>query len=133
MREIKFRAWHESAEQMIYPDEHRQSDVLKWMEEGQPVIVMQFTGLKDRNGKEIYEGDVVIKKDIDYSITENWEEKDSRWEAPLPENEVDRDLVTLERFRFWLKNESFGYEGEDMKYWSEYEVIGNIHDNPELL
>lgn len=61
MREIKFRAWHKGYDEM-YPImlyDKNPGDCLRWKNEGQPVEIMQYTGLKDNNGKEIYEGDVV--------------------------------------------------------------------------
>lgn len=58
MIEIKFRAWHREAKQMLYPENNRQDYVFGWLYEGQPIEIMQFTGLKDENGKEIYEGDI---------------------------------------------------------------------------
>jgi len=73
-----------------------------------PATVGQFTGLRDRNGTEIYEGDIV---------------QDELGEV---------FLVEYVRFGYVLKQIGepwcrFPYE------YDEYEVIGNIHDNPELL
>ena len=44
-----------------------------------------------------------------------------------------RDVVTLKHFRYWLKNEDFGYEGEGLIDPRECKIIGNIYSNPELL
>ena len=62
-REIKFRAWHKEAKEMFIEDgiKYRFGECLKFLWEKQPVEVMQYTGLKDCKGVEIYEGDIVAR------------------------------------------------------------------------
>jgi hypothetical protein len=78
MREIKFRAWHEGYTQRLKPTkpqmlyEENLGDCLVWKEQGQPIIVMQFTGLFDKNGKEIYEGDILQRVGHNYEFIVKW-------------------------------------------------------------
>ncbi|WP_027085420.1 YopX family protein [Cohnella panacarvi] len=112
-----------------------------------PETVGEYTSLKDRNSKEIYEGDIVqiIEhgfdniNDIDYF--EQWLINERVISHTIDEDGyIDyqyakcNDAVVMDRFpKYWLRNESFGYEGEDLVDPERCEVIGNIHDNPELL
>lgn len=140
-REIKFRAWDTVCERMYFPDDV--SGPLFYLSGSLSLDrswvtgdfrLLQFTGLADKNGTEIYEGDILEKREMDYHSDEcrRWEE--GGYDGPEPEKTlIKRDVCTLEHFRYWLKNESFGYEGEDMESPYEWTVIGNIYENPELL
>lgn len=117
MREIKFRVWNgESLEELlidftidkevkykefyIYPDD----------------IFMQYTGLKDKNKKEIYEGDIV-KNSINDILEVLWDddrccfEMRGRYDKSHVIKQLDCDIII------------------DLNI----EVIGNIYENPELL
>jgi len=133
MREIKFRAWHKNTNRMLdfcekgfdylmssfEPD--ADGDGMYYVEAGdsagEDFILMQYTGLKDSKGVEIYEGDILKGDRNPYSKS----------------SPVEHDFV-LWRGIGW-KRES--YNG-DMKVYPDLdykitEVIGNIHENPELL
>lgn len=79
----------------------------------------QFTGLLDKNGKEIYEGDIIGCHNPDIKHLIFYNEKQGRFMAAL-NGDIDNDFV--------------GVCGLDDSRWNaSKEVIGNIHDNPELL
>jgi len=147
MREIKFRAWTGSEMEYrvvvgqlgafyvegIDPEDSAcmSSANTKYSEQ---TPIMQFTGLKDRNGKEIYEGDVisVMGSDCNKCPAKNDDGGCDALECPIIE--TVRDVVTMNRFpQYWLENESSGYEGEGFVSPVYCIVIGNIYENPELL
>jgi len=137
MREIKFRAWSEDTKEMFMVDEimfsrveetNKQFFVIKQLHKswdgvtndynqkyekvGTDFFLMQYTGLKDKNDKEVYEGDIL--------------------EVERFENDDNPMEVVFEDASFYVKNKKrrvgIGrwYAGERI------EVIGNIYENPTL-
>jgi uncharacterized phage protein (TIGR01671 family) len=129
MREYKFRAWDKDNKEMLYQGSNTtyNNSVMDCRivldELGFDVLVrpygkdeyeyrnncelMQYTGLKDKNGKEIYEGDIIFRPNEVGRI------------------EFSEDGSFLIRFPHHLARLN--------ATWEPIEVIGNIHDNPELL
>ena len=109
-REIKFRFWSTINEQakMIYPTQGMLSD----LEENRNWKVMQFTGLKDKNGKEIYEGDII----------------NNRFEVKF--NQFYGAFMAFSKVGSFFLNEEIvnPVGGVDNPI-----VTGNIYENPELL
>lgn len=110
MRDIKFRAWDRKENRWIYftlPDNlfnldleyHQKRDFEHWTE---------FTGLKDKNGKEVYEGDIVIGKEHTGAV---------EWQTDG-----------------WIIHQNGkGYQGLCDWGIEKLEILGNIYENPELL
>lgn len=121
MREIKFRAWFNVAPiwwkgRMFYSDE--ESTVSDWFAEVQieqeNATIMQYTGLKDKNGKEIYESDILCW--LGYEV------KDGKQVRPK------RRLVIGDH---WI-NDCF-HLSNIISNNGTAEIIGNVYENPELL
>ena len=87
-----------------------------------PETVGQYTGLKDKNGKRIFEGDVVAQNWYDYNAPLD----DSFGEVVFCEYNCSFSVMDIE-------NGGIVPLGNCHAYHWEAEVIGNIHDNPELL
>ena len=134
-REIKFRAWNGKSMDMI--------DDLYWFEEnhvhengdgyGCENIIMQFTGLHDNNGNEIYEGDIVVKDgyiwfddgEPNYRGTVEW--IFSQWQV------VAHCVNKNKRGISDGNNEGINEDGFEDGENTDWLVIGNIYENPELL
>jgi len=114
MRTIKFRALvePENKKDLPYWIYYSTLEIPYKPKNVKRIIVkdLQFTGLKDKNGKEIYGGDII--------------------EHQIPVLGTDRKPVIFEKGCFKLKDYDFNewvYPG------ATFEVIGNIYENPELL
>lgn len=120
MREIKFRAWRKQENKMIHWGHIAVAWTAGALRDDPFTIVMQYTGLKDRNSVEIYEGDLLIQQLIRYS--------------PYHPNE-DPEIVVFNTGCFCLAHKSgFTKRMNELSMVNEEsEVIGNIYQNPELL
>ena len=134
MREIKFRAWDKEYKEMF------SVELIGWNKHGileiesphncyifseKQLVLMQFTGLLDKNGKEIYEGDIV---EVDRRIVSGFERgwvkvrfeilfEYCKWNGKVIKKPCGNDVQQLDLF---LTHNSC-------------EIIGNIYENPELL
>lgn len=123
-REIKFRAW--DGTKMFCPVALKENGKVEsnlWTTDNW--IVMQYTGLKDRNGKEIYEGDVVNigASDFDFIVDKNG--NPVSYEVMV--HECDYILYRIDLSLIW------GRLGRLSEMNWCCEIIGNIYENPELL
>ena len=128
MRKIKFRAWDKKKKKMyyfgdkecpdfmslngkiVYSDDNHRPDFC----ESERYIPLQYTGLKDKNGKEIYEGDIVRGPDkLLYLIF---------WDNPSAGFKLD-DLGRTP------KNKRYNVDFS----WDDIEVIGDVYENKDLL
>lgn len=117
MRTIKFRRWHTEEKDMHYDKQfYLDTDTSTY-------DVMQFTGLHDKNGKEIYEGDVVIWKQASGGILPP---NENSYICQIKWGRVGWDCEDVEP----LKN---GFHSCFTFASSHIEIIGNIYSNPELL
>ena len=122
MREIKFRAWHN--EQMSKP--FTLGEGVCWPDGRVTTAnkigkVIQYIGIKDRNGIEIYEGDVVKIYDDEFDYTFVGEVKFGFRGTPTFEIYDKRGDTYCDEY-LTLTNDDLVFE-----------VIGNIYTNPELL
>ena len=150
MRQIKFRIWNKTPNNDPKEKPIMHYDVEDWAGFGSickgeypSLIPMQFTGLNDKNGKEIFDGDILkvkwsIKND---SIDSEWTTEDHiagaewcrsgwviRWSFFRQPFEIDgnKELCWYEEYHNTRSNGSF-------QKLTDFEVLGNIYENPELL
>ena len=123
MREIKFRAWHSYKSKpkgMIYLEPTKQTFHSRDLVENKDWAVMQYTGLKDKYGKEIYEGDIVSAIVFGEGSIHKIEYGDA---DDYPAFELSPDLdCDCNSIQYCLADAN-----------NTLEVIGNIYENKELL
>lgn len=128
MRELKFRAWEKVEKKMLFDADPFALHVsgsnepfLAKTHRNEDCIFEQYTGLKDKNGKKIYEGDIV-SEEFEYG----GDKTKTIWQVMWCDDECAFELHYVS-----------GFEVDDCSLVSDdeedYEVIGNIHKNPELL
>ncbi|MCF3942186.1 YopX family protein [Oceanobacillus alkalisoli] len=128
MREIKFRIWDKNRKAMYFLLENKysfgtceQDRAVSWedvfAEKADFLIPLQYTGLKDKDGKEIYEGDVFEHNIQDYV-------------DGFPREENHTKIVTYDNGAFWVGDYLLA---DAIANDSEAEVIGNIFEHSHLL
>lgn len=152
MREIKFRAWDKrdglhkmywnvsfipygegwnggNPDYKFYQIHHGVSNTGFFLSNMNEIELMQFTGLHDKNGKEVYEGDIVCCPHFPANGSMHylyhqimWDEKYTGWKAANLNNKDNQAILVHGNLQLWVyvKNEP------------ECEVIGNIYENPEM-
>lgn len=131
MREIKFRAW--DGEKIIYQSKdgwfdkvkhpnHERPQCMQLQSTMQICTIMQFTGLLDKNGKEIYEGDIVS---CHYTAIDDYSKKVSikhRCNLPVVWKDLTYKLGTVSTLFSEVRD-----------YPDNIEIIGNIYEHSHLL
>jgi len=112
MRQLKFRAWNLHTKTMLMPSDVSTMPMMPEIRHADGdtgTIYLQWTGLLDKNGKEIYEGDVCKGHDGgNWEIY--WREEPAGWGVRSEANEFNLRCTKI-----------------------DLDVLGNIYENPELL
>lgn len=122
---LRYRAWLKEDKEMIDVEEiHLENgeldfigDAITWMCKSDDCVLMQSTGLTDKNGKEIFEGDVLKVTNL------------SSWLEVASFNEDKAMFVSKETKRKVEETPLYDLFNTDI---FEVEIIGNIHTNPKL-
>lgn len=139
MREIKFRAWIKSERKFVCTDDWYELGLFGWIsfitaigkEKGYTPELQQFTGLKDKNGKEIYEGDILSgwkkgsNSDLGYIGSVQWNQECAGFIIKCHKFIIE--IMSLASSGWAVEN------GPNIVQLDSFEVIGNIYEHQELL
>jgi uncharacterized phage protein (TIGR01671 family) len=126
MREFKFRAWDKHVEKMLFWNDLYSYDLHGFFDDPtteDDIIFMQYTGLKDKNDKEIYDGDILksfAHPDIPLLHKIEWSDKYNGWFAKNVNNKGSDYKTGDVQLFVYAKHNDFG-------------IIGNMYENPGLL
>jgi uncharacterized phage protein (TIGR01671 family) len=133
MKNIKFRAWEDTEKKMYY------IDLLSYMSHQEDVQddempfnaringLMQFTGLQDKNGKEIYEGDI-LRFENDHLIRYG----EVKWNENLCRFYQEVTLKFKGTANHKKPTAKIFHNAMTKKY-ENMEIVGNIYENPEII
>lgn len=123
MREIKFRIWDINARKWLKSFNIDLLDIPKF----NLAEVNQYTGLKDKNNKEIYEGDIIKFEDCSIDGTKEF------YNIGVIEREGKRDELVISQLLFEKTYFTENYMDFIDQTFEVSEIVGNIYENPELL
>lgn len=146
-REIRFRCWNEGSKKMfenvgltpteciVYKHTAKMIEPEEdWRFGRDTVRLMQFTGLLDKNGREIYEGDII-------EFTDKWEWYRTSWaskflfanEERKKELQKEFEALPTEKREVTIDfTEGLNFSTHDLRE-GRWQVIGNVYENPEIL
>jgi uncharacterized phage protein (TIGR01671 family) len=127
MKITKFRVFDPNENKMIYDDiccyvHFEDNGTVNVMGFPKQYILEQFTGLHDKNGKEIYSGDIV-------KVPDGWG-GDNLYNSYIGDIQYDSGSYYISQITNIKKTGK--WSGQDFN-WGEIEILGNIHEHPELL
>jgi len=130
MREIKFRyLWKDNWYYIDFQKDNLGLKFKEFEERAKTTRLQLWTGLKDKNGKEIYKGDIFKFKvnDKEYYFVVKWGDEQCGWMLNVVEQESSLDFLL--NYPLFELNRFFN---EDINKKNK-KIIGNIYENPELL
>ena len=128
-RKIEFRAWFKVQKTMRYNVSIHAGQIFTgycWIPFDNTIELMQYTGLKDKNGVKIFEGDIVRT----YKLN-----TDKHFEDRIREYDEFIGVIAWNEYRlkYCIQKNNTEYEDMFKQFGHYYEVIGNIYENGDLL